>query len=182
MEYSPTKIKDVLLLKPSLFTDGRGYFFESFRQSYFRETGLDIQFVQDNVSYSHRGVLRGFHYQIENPQDKLVMALQGEILDAAVDLRRSSPTFGKGVSCVLSAENHYQMFVPKGFAHGFLVRSASALVYYKCSDYYNPDGEKGLKWNDPAFSVNWNVDNPILSEKDQQNPLLTDIPEKDLFE
>jgi dTDP-4-dehydrorhamnose 3,5-epimerase len=181
MEYSPTKIKDVLLIKPSIFTDDRGYFFESFRQSHFREAGLNIQFVQDNVSYSRQNVLRGFHYQIGNPQDKLVMAMRGEIMDTAVDLRRSSPAFGKAVSCILSAENHYQMFIPKGFAHGFLVRSASALIYYKCSDYYNPEGERGLKWDDPALPVNWNIKKPILSQKDEQNPLLANIPEHDLF-
>ncbi len=181
MEYSPTKIKDVLLIKPSIFTDDRGYFYESYRQSHFREAGLDIQFVQDNVSYSHENILRGLHYQIQNPQDKLVMALRGEILDVAVDLRQSSPTFGQSVSRILSAENHCQMFIPKGFAHGFLVRSASAQIYYKCSDYYNPEGERGLKWDDPELSVNWKVESPILSEKDQQHPLLSDIPKHDLF-
>ena len=181
MDYSPTQIDDVLLIKPSIFTDDRGFFFESYRQSRFKEAGLDIQFVQDNVSYSHKNILRGFHYQIENPQDKLVMALQGEVLDVAVDLRRSSPTFGQTVTRILSEENKHQLFVPKGFAHGFLVRSKSALIHYKCSNYYNPDGERGLKWDDPALEIDWGVAKPILSDKDRQHPLLADVPEPDLF-
>lgn len=181
MEYTHTKIKDVLLIKPSVFTDDRGFFFESFRRSNFTDQDIDVQFVQDNVSYSQQHTLRGLHYQIENPQDKLLMVLQGEILDVAVDLRQSSDTFGQHVSRVLSAQNKHQLFVPKGFAHGFLVLSKNALVHYKCSDYYNAEGERGLKWNDPALGIRWNISDPILSDKDRQNPMLKNIPEQDLF-
>lgn len=182
MEYTPTNIEDVLLLKPSVFEDDRGFFFESYRRSHFKEKDLDIGFVQDNVSRSDQNTLRGLHYQIENPQDKLIMVLEGEIFDVAVDLRQSSPTFGQTVGRILSANNKCQMFVPTGFAHGFLVLSKNALVHYKCSDYYNPEGERGLKWNDPALGIEWGVDDPILSEKDKRNPRLENIPDRDLFE
>lgn len=181
MEYIPTEIEDVLLIKPSVFSDERGFFFESYRENRLKEQGVDAHFIQDNVSFSARNTLRGLHYQIKNPQDKLIMVLQGEILDVAVDLRKSSSTFGQYVSRVLSSENKHQLLVPKGFAHGFLVRSENALVHYKCSDYYNPDGERGLAWDDPSLEINWGIDNSILSEKDQRQPLLVDIPEKDLF-
>lgn len=181
MEFLETEIEDVIILKPSVFTDERGYFFESYRRSHLETCGMEVEFVQDNVSCSQRDTLRGLHYQIENQQDKLVMVLEGEILDVAVDLRRSSPTFGKAVSRVLSSENRHQLFVPRGFAHGFLVYSEKALVHYKCSDYYNPAGERGLKWDDPSLNLKWDVESPIVSEKDRQQPLLADIPEEDLF-
>lgn len=182
MEYTATEIEDILLIKPSVFEDERGFFFESFRRNNFTDQGIDIEFVQDNVSYSRQNTLRGLHYQIENPQDKLLMVLEGEILDVAIDLRQSSDTFGQHVSRVLSAKNKHQLFVPKGFAHGFLVLSKNALVHYKCSDYYNADGERGLKWNDPALGIKWNISDPVLSDKDRQNPLLKNIPEQDLFD
>lgn len=181
MEYTPTEISDVLLIKPSVFSDERGFFFESYRESRLKEQGIETGFVQDNVSFSIRNTVRGLHYQIENSQDKLLMVLQGEILDVAVDLRKDSPTFGQHVSRILSRENKHQLLIPKGFAHGFLVRSERALVHYKCSDYYNPDGERGLRWNDPALEIKWEVEAPVLSKKDQQNPLLQDIPDHDLF-
>jgi dTDP-4-dehydrorhamnose 3,5-epimerase len=181
MEYTTTDIEDVVLIKPSVFTDSRGYFFESYRKENFREAQFNVQFVQDNVSHSHRHALRGLHYQVENLQDKLIMVLQGEIVDVAVDLRRSSPTFGNYVSRILSADNKHQLFIPKGFAHGFLVLSAHALVHYKCSDYYNADGERGLKWDDPQLNISWNVEEPIISDKDQNQPLLNEITEDDLF-
>ena len=181
MEYTPTEIEDVLLIKPSVFTDERGYFFESFRESRLNEQGTASRFVQDNVSLSARNTLRGLHYQIENPQDKLLMVLQGKILDVAVDLRKESPTFGEHVSRILSDENKHQLLIPKGFAHGFLVRSEQALVHYKCSDYYNPAGERGLRWNDPELGIKWDVESPILSEKDKKSPLLNNIPAQDLF-
>lgn len=182
MKYIPTEIEDVLLIEPSVFKDERGFFFESYRRSNFTERGIDVEFVQDNVSYSQQHTLRGLHYQIENPQDKLLMVLEGKILDVAVDLRKSSETFGRHVSRVLSVENKRQLFVPKGFAHGFLVLSTHALVHYKCSDYYNAEGERGLKWDDPALGIDWNIEEPILSDKDRQNPLLQEIPGDDLFE
>jgi dTDP-4-dehydrorhamnose 3,5-epimerase len=181
MEYTATEIEDVLVLKPPVFTDERGFFFESYRRCHFKEKGLNVQFVQDNVSSSHRNTLRGLHYQIEKPQDKLIMVLEGEILDVAVDLRQSSDTFGGAVSRLLSAENKHQLFVPKGFAHGFRVLSKQALVYYKCSDYYHPGGERGLRWDDPSLDIDWDIDDPIVSEKDQQQPALSEIPKEDLF-
>lgn len=181
MEYIPTEIEDVLLIKPSVFTDDRGFFFESYRESRLKDQGLNVTFVQDNVSYSTRHTLRGLHYQVQNPQDKLLMVLQGEILDVAVDLRQDSETFGHYVSRMLTAENKHQLFVPKGFAHGFLVLSKNALVHYKCSDYYNKESERGVKWDDPTLAIQWNVEAPIVSAKDQHQPLLTNIPEEDLF-
>lgn len=181
MEYIPTEIKDVLLIKPSIFEDKRGYFFESFRQSILREQGIDVQFVQDNVSWSQMNTLRGLHYQIENSQDKLITVLKGEIMDIAVDLRKNKSTFGQHVGRVLSSQNHHQLFIPKGFAHGFSVLSDQALVYYKCSDYYNPEGERGLKWNDPDLNIEWKVNDPIVSEKDQQHPRLKEITSNNLF-
>src|SRR5699024_5709231 len=135
--------EDVLLIKPSVFKDERGFFFESYRRQLLEDKGIHLSFVQDNVSLSRKHTLRGLHYQIESPQDKLLMVLQGEILDVAVDLRKSSPTFGRHVSRKLSAQNKHQLLVPQGFAHGFLVLSDQALVHYKCSDYYNPAGERG---------------------------------------
>src|SRR5699024_8597770 len=175
MEYIPTEIDDVLLIKPSIFEDKRGFFFESYRQSRLREQNIDVQFVQDNVSFSQQNTLRGLHYQIQNPQDKLLMVLRGEILDVAVDLRKNKATFGQHVKRHLSAENHHQLFIPKGFAHGFSVLSENALVYYKCSDYYSPEGERGLQWNDPELKIDWEVSEPIISEKDQNHPALKDI-------
>lgn len=181
MEFEKTEIEDVLLLKPKIFRDRRGIFLESYRKSLFLKRGLDIDFVQDNISSSKKGAIRGLHYQIENPQDKLIMVMQGSILDVAVDLRMSSPTFGSHVARVISEQNRHQLFIPKGFAHGFSVLSDVALVYYKCSDYYNPDGERGLLWKDPALDVNWGVDEPVISDKDLHQPKLSEIPEEDLF-
>ncbi|MDX1586281.1 MAG: dTDP-4-dehydrorhamnose 3,5-epimerase [Balneolaceae bacterium] len=181
MEFEQTEIEDVLLLKPDIFRDRRGIFLESYRKSLFRERGLNIDFVQDNISSSKKGAIRGLHYQIENPQDKLIMVMQGKILDVAVDLRRSSPTFGKNVTRIISEENRHQLFIPKGFAHGFAVLSDETLVYYKCSDYYNPEGERGLFWNDPALGIDWKVTDPVISDKDRHQPNLNEIPKEDLF-
>lgn len=181
MEFEKTEIEDVLLLKPKIFKDRRGIFLESYRKSLFRERGLDIDFVQDNISSSQKGAIRGLHYQIENPQDKLIMVMQGKIMDVAVDLRKSSATFGKSVTRIISEENRHQLFIPKGFAHGFSVISEEALVYYKCSDYYNPEGERGLLWSDSSLDIDWRVDDPVISDKDQHQPILSEIPEKDLF-
>ena len=181
MEFEKTEIKDVQLLKPKIFRDQRGIFLESYRKSLFRDQGVHIDFVQDNISSSRKGAIRGMHYQIENPQDKLIMVMQGEILDVAVDIRQSSPTFGQSVTRIISEENRHQLFIPKGFAHGFSVLSDKALVYYKCSDYYNPEGERGLLWNDPALDIDWQVDDPVISEKDLHQPRLSEITENDLF-
>lgn len=181
MEFKSTEIDDILLIKPDVFEDQRGFFFESYRKDQLSKNGIDVQFVQDNVSLSKRNTIRGLHYQIENPQDKLLMVMQGKIRDVAVDLRKNKPSFGKHVSRILSAKNHHQLFIPKGFAHGFSVLSERALVYYKCSDYYNPDGERGLYWDDPDLNINWEVEDPVISDKDQIQPALKEIPEHDLF-
>lgn len=165
---TPTALPEVLILEPKVFGDARGFFFESFNQRDFAEvTGLDVQFVQDNHSRSVKGVLRGLHYQIQHPQGKLVRVTQGEVFDVTVDLRRSSPNFGKWVGVVLSADNHRQLWVPPGFAHGFVVTSDSAEFLYKTTDYWYPEFERSLLWNDPAVGVDWPMQaQPQLAAKD----------------
>ncbi len=181
MEITESRIKGVFLFEPRVFEDDRGYFFESFRDSYMKEIGYDIQFVQDNVSKSFQGTIRGLHYQIQNPQDKLITCLKGEVLDVAVDIRRNSPTFGNYVAFKLSEKNHRMLLVPKGFAHGFSVLSEEAVVVYKCSDYYNKEGERGIRWDDPIIRINWNISRPILSDKDKKLPLFSALKEEDAF-
>lgn len=181
IEITETRIPDVLLLKPDVYRDERGFFLETYREEYLSSKGISVHFVQDNLSKSQQNAVRGLHYQIEQQQDKLLMVMQGRILDVAVDLRQNSPTFGQHVATELSAENKHQLFIPKGFAHGFSVLSANALVYYKCSNYYYPEGERGLFWDDPELGINWKVEDPIISEKDQQQPKLNEISTKDLF-
>ncbi|MEX0684617.1 MAG: dTDP-4-dehydrorhamnose 3,5-epimerase [Balneolales bacterium] len=178
MTFEPTEIKDVILIKPKVFEDERGCFTETYREGLFREHGIDQNFVQDNLSRSKQNTLRGLHYQIKNPQAKLVMVTQGEILDVAVDVRKDSPTFGKYVTEVLSGKNKHMLYLPIGFAHGFYVRSETATFLYKCSDYYNPKGERGIRWNDPDIGIPWGEAEPILSDKDKSLPLLSDV--KDL--
>lgn len=169
MNIIPTEIADVLILEPRVFGDDRGFFFESFNEKEFAEkTGLSTRFVQDNQSRSVQNVLRGLHYQIQQPQGKLVRVVTGAILDVAVDIRKSSPTFGQWVSCILSAENKRQFWVPEGFAHGFLVVSEIAEVLYKTTNYYAPNHERSLLWNDPDLAIAWNLTaDPILSAKDK---------------
>ncbi|BAU13879.1 dTDP-4-dehydrorhamnose 3,5-epimerase [Leptolyngbya sp. NIES-3755] len=163
-----TRLPDVLILEPQIFGDDRGFFFESFNQQQFdRLLGEKVQFVQDNHSRSASGVLRGLHYQIHQPQGKLVRVIAGAILDIAVDLRKSSPYFGQWASCLLSAENRRQLWVPPGFAHGFLVVSDAAEVLYKTTDYYAPQHERCIAWNDPDLAIDWSIRSPILSKKDQ---------------
>lgn len=181
MEIIETNIPEVLLLKPEVYSDDRGFFLETYREEHLAKRGLDVHFVQDNLSKSQQGTVRGLHYQIDHQQDKLIMVMQGRVLDVAVDLRQDAPTFGQHAAVELSSDNKHQVFIPKGFAHGFSVLSDEALVYYKCSDYYYPQGERGLFWDDPALSIDWQVENPIISEKDQQQPRLNEIPGKDLF-
>ena len=166
--FTPTALPGVLILEPKVFGDARGFFFESFNQRDFAQgTGLDVQFVQDNHSRSVKGVLRGLHYQIQHSQGKLVRVTQGEVFDVAVDLRRSSPHFGKWVGVALSAENHRQLWVPPGFAHGFMVTSDSAEFLYKTTDYWYPEHERSLLWNDPAVNVQWPLPAPPqLAAKD----------------
>lgn len=169
---TPTAIPDVLVLEPKVFGDARGFFFESFNQRDFEHaTGLNVTFVQDNHSKSAKGVLRGLHYQMQHPQGKLVRVVQGEVFDVAVDLRRSSPTFGKWVAEVLSADNNKQLWVPPGFAHGFLVLSETAEFLYKTTDYWYPEHERSLLWSDPAVGISWPVEGvPQLAAKDTAAP------------
>ncbi len=167
MEITETSLPDVKLVQPNIFGDQRGFFMELYHQETFRKAGLQAQFVQDNLSRSQKGVLRGLHYQIEHPQGKLVSVLSGAVYDVAVDIRRSSPTFGKWVGQVLSSENRYSLYIPEGFAHGFQVLSESADFFYKCTDLYHPEHERTLLWSDPEVGVDWTLDqSPVLSEKD----------------
>lgn len=172
MEILKTKIPDVLILEPQVFGDDRGFFFESFNeQAFLAKAGVSLRFVQDNHSKSARHVLRGLHYQIKQPQGKLVRVVVGEVFDVVVDLRKKSPHFGEWVGTHLSAQNKRQCWVPPGFAHGFVVRSETAEVLYKTTDYYAPEYERSLLWNDPDLGIDWGFDGidqrPILSAKDQ---------------
>ncbi len=172
----PTAIPEVLILEPKVFGDARGFFLESFNARDFAQaTGLNVDFVQDNHSKSAKGVLRGLHYQIQHAQGKLVRVVEGEVFDVAVDLRRSSPTFGRWVGERLSASNHRQLWVPPGFAHGFVVLSESAQFLYKTTDYWYPEHERSLLWNDPAIGIDWPIDvQPLLAAKDAAASLLRD--------
>ncbi len=177
MQVTATALPEVLILEPKVFGDSRGFFMESFNANTFRETtGLDVQFVQDNHSRSTRGVLRGLHYQLQQPQGKLVRVPRGRVFDVAVDMRRSSPNFGKWVGVELSEDNNRQLWIPAGFAHGFVVLSDSADFLYKTTDYYAPAHERCLKWNDPTVGVQWPLDGiePSLSGKDQQGRALAE--------
>jgi dTDP-4-dehydrorhamnose 3,5-epimerase len=169
MKVTPTAIPDVLLIEPKIFGDTRGFFFESFNQKSFNEaTGLDVNFVQDNHSRSTKGVLRGLHYQVQQPQGKLVRVVRGAVFDVAVDIRRASATFGQWVGFELSEENHRQLWVPPHFAHGFLVLSETADFLYKTTEYYAPQHERCIAWNDPEIDIQWPVGmQPLLSSKDQ---------------
>ncbi len=180
MEFISTMLEDVLLIRPNVFRDQRGFFTETFRLNNFHQAGIRKPFVQDNLSKSVRNTLRGLHYQLVRPQAKLVMVTSGEILDVAVDLRRSSSTFGKHVSYRLSDKNNEILYIPEGFAHGFFVLSETATFQYKCTDYYYPEGERGVRWNDPEIGITWPVDAPILSDKDKNLPLLSEMSVKDL--
>jgi dTDP-4-dehydrorhamnose 3,5-epimerase len=171
MKVTPTTIPDVLVIEPKVFGDARGFFYESFNQKAFNEaTGLSLNFVQDNHSRSTKGVLRGLHYQIQQPQGKLVRVVRGAVFDVAVDIRKGSVTFGKWVGMELSQDNHKQLWIPAGFAHGFLVTSDSAEFLYKTTDYYAPEHERCIAWNDPAIGIDWplTTTQPSLSAKDQQ--------------
>ena len=179
MKATPLAIPEVILFEPKVFGDDRGFFYESFNQARFEEAvGYQVDFVQDNHSKSRQGVLRGLHYQIQQAQGKLVRVAQGEVFDVAVDIRRSSPTFGQWVGAILSAENKHQLWVPKGFAHGFVVLSETAEFLYKTSDYYAPAHERCIVWNDSQLNIDWQLENPILSDKDKIGKTLI---EADLF-
>lgn len=178
MKVTRTTIEGLLIIEPKVFTDQRGYFSETYRRKEFTEKVSDTHFVQDNESYSTRGVLRGLHFQKEPfAQAKLVRTVMGEVLDVAVDLRKGSPTFGKHSAIRLSGNNKRQLFIPRGFAHGFIVLSDDAILQYKCDNYYAPDHEGALLWNDPELEIDWTLpeEEIILSEKDKLNPLLKDI-------
>jgi len=176
MQIQTTAIPDVLIIEPTVFGDDRGFFYESFNQKRFAElTGVTREFVQDNHSKSAKGVLRGLHYQIQQPQGKLVRVTAGEVFDVAVDLRKSSSTFGKWVGVVLSSANKRQLWVPEGFAHGFVVISEHAEFLYKTTDYWAPEFERSILWNDPAIAIDWPLDSePLLSGKDKAGTLLAD--------
>ena len=175
MKITETAIPDVLLFEPTVHGDSRGYFMETFRQSHFAERGIDLEFVQDNQSLSSQGTLRGLHYQLKRPQGKLVRAGAGSLFDVAVDMRRSSPTFGQWRGYTLSDSNYRQIYIPVGFAHGFCVLSETAEFLYKVSEYYSAEKEKGIMWNDRDIAIKWPTSKPILSEKDKTNPALKDI-------
>jgi len=169
MNVIATALSEVLIIEPKVFGDSRGFFFESFNAREFaRLTGAEVEFVQDNHSRSGRGVLRGLHYQVANTQGKLVRVVQGEIRDVAVDVRRHSPTFGQWVAVHLSAENHRQLWIPAGFAHGFAVMGDSAEFLYKTTDYYNPQADRCIRWDDPTLAIDWGLQQPpVLSDKDK---------------
>lgn len=174
-EFEKLKPEGLVLVKPRVFSDGRGFFLETYKRGEFARAGITADFVQDNHSKSDRNVLRGLHFQKKgSAQGKLVRCVQGRIMDVAVDIRKRSPSFGKWVSLELSGDNSHMLYVPEGFAHGFLVLSESAEIIYKCTREYAPDSEGGVIWNDPALGIPWPVRDPVLSEKDKANPLLKD--------
>jgi dTDP-4-dehydrorhamnose 3,5-epimerase len=180
MNVIETPIPGVLIIEPKVFGDERGFFLETWNQARYREAGIAETFVQDNLSFSRRGVLRGLHFQNPHPQGKLVHVLQGEVFDVAVDIRIGSPTFGQAVAEVLSADNKRQLYVPPGFAHGFCVTSDTALFAYKCTDLYHPESEGSILWNDPDLGIAWPVTEPELSAKDRAGTHLADLPRERL--
>lgn len=180
MKRIETTLPEVCLIEPSLFEDERGFFFECYHEIKFAEIGIKDRFVQDNHAKSIKGTLRGLHYQIKHPQAKLCRVIKGEVLDVVVDIRSESPNFGKWESGTLSEENRLMMYVPPGFAHGYLVLSQTAEFLYKCGDFYRPEYERGLAWNDPLIGIKWDIETPILSDKDRRNPLLSEIGLADL--
>jgi dTDP-4-dehydrorhamnose 3,5-epimerase len=176
MNVIQTKLKDCLIIEPKVFGDERGFFLEAFQSDRYAElVGITLPFVQDNLSRSSKGVLRGLHFQKTKPQGKLVRVVRGEVYDVAVDTRQGSPTYGQWEAVILSEENKTQFWVPPGFAHGFIVLSQTADFEYKCTDYYDPSDEGSLLWNDPDLNIPWPIDNPKLSEKDANAPLFTDL-------
>ena len=177
MNVHKTELDGVVVIEPNVFNDQRGYFLETYNQKRYQEIGINSNFVQDNLSFSKKGTLRGLHYQYPHDQAKLVQVIQGEVFDVVVDIRRKSPMFGKWIGQYLSDENNLQIFVPEGFAHGFCVLSDTALFHYKCSDFYAPECEGGVLWSDPDVGVDWPLDSPLVSEKDAQFSCLKDIAE-----
>jgi dTDP-4-dehydrorhamnose 3,5-epimerase len=174
-------IPGLLIIEPKVFGDTRGFFLETWNRRRYGEAGLDVDFVQDNVSFSRRGILRGLHFQNPKPQGKLLQVLQGEVFDVAVDIRRSSPTFGKWHGLVLSGENKTQFYIPAGFAHGFVVLSETALFQYKCTEIYSPQDEMAIRWDDPDLGIQWPLKEPLLSDRDAKGLRLRDMPSDRLF-
>ena len=181
MKFTPLEIPDVILVEPDVFGDARGFFTETYHAGKYTAGGVGGPFVQDNFSLSRRGVLRGLHFQRRNPQGKLVFVARGEVFDVAVDVRRSSPTFGKWVGRMLNDQNHHQMWIPPGFAHGFCVMSDEVEFLYKCTELYDPSSDGGIAWNDPDIGVVWPLAEPALSAKDLKLPRLREVPPDDLF-
>ena len=182
MNVVPCPLSGLLIIEPKVFGDARGFFQELWNRRRYREAGLDVEFVQDNLSLSSRGTLRGLHFQNPNPQGKLLQVLQGEAFDVAVDIRRGSPTFRRWHGLVLSGENKRQFYIPPGFAHGFVVLSETALFHYKCTDFYSPQDELAIRWDDPDIGIEWRINEPLLSERDAKAPYLRDMPAAGLFE
>lgn len=180
LKFTEKSLPGVVLIEPKVFEDDRGFFMETFHSEKYNEIGISGPFVQDNHSHSRRGTLRGLHYQLKNPQGKLVSAMKGEILDVAVDIRQGSPGFGRWTGNLLSGKNKRQLYIPEGFAHGFCVLSETADVIYKCTDLYTPGDEYGVFWADETIDIVWPLENPILSEKDLKNPVLVDIEDAHL--
>jgi len=176
MKILSTSLPDVFIIEPAVFEDQRGFFMEIYHQSKYKALGIEPVFVQDNLSHSLHGTLRGLHYQLNKAQAKLIQVIEGVIFDVAVDIRRGSPNFGQWAGVHLSDENQRQVFVPQGFAHGFCVLSEKASILYKCTDFYAPDDEGGILWSDPDLAIEWPILAPILSNKDSQLPCLADIP------
>lgn len=170
-----THIPGVIILEPQVFKDNRGFFLETYQYERYCEQGIDARFVQDNQSRSQKGVLRGLHCQREHPQGKLIAVTRGRVFDVAVDIRKDSPTFGQWVGEILDDENHHQLYIPPGLAHGFCVLSEEVDFIYKCTDYYHSESEIGIRWNDPDLNIKWPIDKPILSEKDKNYPLLCEL-------
>ena len=170
-----TSIPNVLIIQPKIHKDNRGYFFESYKKTNFSKNGLPTEFVQDNQSQSSKGVLRGLHYQLKHAQGKLVSVIMGKVLDVAVDIRKGSPTFGQYVTCMLDNRTHTQFYLPPGFAHAFYVLSDKAIFQYKCTDFYHPEDEYGINWNDPDIGIEWGDGDKFVSEKDKQLPNLSEL-------
>lgn len=176
MNIISTPISGLLVIEPKVFKDHRGYFYESYNATAFKEAGIDAVFVQDNQSLSQKGILRGLHFQAPpHAQGKLVRVIKGAVLDVVVDIRKTSPTYGQHYSIELTEENFKMFWIPEGFAHGFLTLKDDTIFSYKCTDVYNKASEGGLLWNDPDLNINWGITNPVLSEKDTQNPVLKDF-------
>jgi dTDP-4-dehydrorhamnose 3,5-epimerase len=175
MKVIETALPGALIIEPQVFGDVRGFFYESYNKGKWQQAGIDAEFIQTNVSRSARGVLRGLHYQWPNPQGKLVSVLEGEVYDVAVDIRRGSPTFGRSVAVMLTADNHRHFWVPEGFAHGFCVLSEFATFTYQCTALYDAKADAGIRWNDAALGIDWPLSEPLLSDKDNRTPLLEDV-------